>query len=89
MNYWFENSDYTIHVDDANGNDGNDGKSFANAKKTISSAVTAVPDGGTIIVWPGTYNEKVDIAAAAKSITLVGTNRYKTIISSCCGKDFM
>jgi len=84
MNYYFGDSDYTIHVDDANGNDTNDGKSFANAKKTIAGAngaLNAVPNGGIIIIWPGTYTEKVDIATAAKQISIVGTNRYKCKIT--------
>jgi hypothetical protein len=81
MNYYFGDSHYTIHVDDANGNDTNDGKSFTNAKKTINSALTACPDGGVIVIWPGTYNEQIDLLTAAKTITLLGMSRSKSIIT--------
>jgi len=87
MNYYFGDSDYTIHVDDANGNDANDGRSFANAKKTINSALTACPDGGVIVIWPGTYNEQIDLLTAGKTITLLGMSRNKTIITQSGGNE--
>jgi pectin methylesterase-like acyl-CoA thioesterase len=87
MNYWFGDSSDVIHVAKT-GNDGNSGFAAqypvnfaADAKLTIASALSVVPDGGTIIVWPGTYNEQVDIRTTAKSITMMGTNKHKCIIS--------
>ena len=69
---WVGDSSFVIHVsksgDDANGGVAQQYPvSLANdAKLTISSAVSACPDGGIIIVWPGDYAETVDIKTAAK-----------------------
>jgi len=70
------------------GNDGNGGHAqqypialAADTKLTISAAVTAAASGDTIIIWPGTYVENVDLDAAGKGLILVGTHRDTCIIS--------
>ena len=80
---WLGDSAKVIHVSKS-GNDNNGGVaqqypvSLANdSKLTIGAAVTACPDGGTIIIWPGDYVEKVNLDAADKAINLIGTNRMK------------
>jgi len=69
------------------GNDGNSGHAeqypvnLANdAKLTIGVAVTAAASGDTIIVWPGTYDEAIDLDAANKVLTITGTNRALCVI---------
>ena len=66
------------------GNDGNSGHAgqypvnLANdAKLTIGAAVSAAASGDTIIIWPGTYSEVVDISNTGlnKALTLIGTHR--------------
>ncbi len=92
MNFWFGDSANVIHVSKS-GNDANGGVAqqypvafAADAKLTIGSAVTACPDGGTIIVWPGDYDETVDIATATKQITLIGTHWRKCRIVPTTGE---
>ena len=89
---WAGDSSFVIHVSKS-GNDANGGiaqqypVSFANdAKLTIGSAVSACPDGGMIIVWPGDYAETVDIKTAAKKITLLGTSYRGSRIVPASGK---
>lgn len=86
MNYGCD-SLFVIHVSKS-GNDGNGGVaqqypvSLANdSKLTIGSALSACPDGGTIVIWPGVYDEEINLVTAAKSINLTGTQREKCIIS--------
>ena len=43
------------------GNDSNDGKSWATAKKTISKGLSASTSGDTVFVAAGTYNERVSL----------------------------
>lgn len=57
------------YVDSTNGNDANPGTE-AEPFRTISAAVEAVEDGGTIHVAPGTYD--VTNYWLAKSVTLLG-----------------
>jgi len=68
-----------------NGNPGHAGQypvNLANdAKLTISAAISAASDGDTIIIWPGTYDEKVDLNSANKGLILVGTHRDVCIIA--------
>lgn len=89
---WVGDSSFVIHVsksgDDANGGVAQQYPvSLANdAKLTISSAVSACPDGGIIIVWPGDYAETVDIKTAAKKITLIGVSYRGSRIVPTSGK---
>jgi hypothetical protein len=82
-------SDHTIHVDsraDTNPsvNDGS-GTSHGNAVQTLAEAVSLVPNGGIITVWPGTYKETVNLAPGLgvnKSITIIGVNPTLCILSN-------
>lgn len=56
------------HVDAANGNDGRNGLSQGNAFKTIQKAINTAHSGDTILVWPGTYQE--DLNLRGKGITV-------------------
>ncbi len=92
MNFWFGDSANVIHVSKS-GNDSNGGVAqqypvdeAADAKLTIGSALSACPDGGTIVVWPGDYDETVDIATATKQITLIGTHPRLSNIKPTTGK---
>ncbi len=58
-----------IYVDGVNGDDGNSGTSWAEAKATIIAGISVVDSGGTVYVAVGTYNETVTIG---KSLTLTG-----------------
>ena len=78
---------YVWHVSKL-GSDSNDGRAnaypvdlAARAKLTIGAAVSAASSGDTIIVWPGTYDESVDLDTPDKSLTLIGTNREACIIN--------
>ena len=66
------------------GNDGNSGHAgqypvnLANdAKLTISTAIAAASSGDTIVIWPGTYSETVDISTTGlnKALNIIGTHR--------------
>lgn len=52
------------------GNDANGGTSYADAKLTIASAITAASSGDTIQIGPGVYNEAVNVTA--KTLTFQG-----------------
>lgn len=75
-------------VDGTNGADGNDGKSWSNAKVTIQAAVTAASAGDTIYItakditdWTGdptSYEENITIPAATSSLALIGISRGRT-----------
>ena len=62
------------------GNNDNAGHTFSEAFLDIGPAVTAAVNGDKIIIWPGDYDETVDLDAANKSLTLEGTSRYKSRI---------
>jgi len=68
-----------------NGNSGHAGQypvNLANdAKLTISAAVSAASAGDTIIIWPGTYVETVNLDTADKGLVLIGTHRDLCIIA--------
>ena len=76
-----------VHVDAGTGADGDDGSTYALAKLTIAGALAVVPDGGTIIIWPGTYAENVDLDTAGKAVNLVGTNPYACKIDNSANGD--
>ncbi len=52
---------WIFHVDQANGSDNNSGLSKSEAFATIQKAVIEAWDGDTVLVWPGTYREDVDL----------------------------
>ena len=72
------------------GNDANTGHAstypinLANdAKLTIGAAAALAAAGDTILIWPGTYSELLDLATTGlnKALSIVGINRHKTIIT--------
>ncbi len=62
------------------GNDGNGGHSPDDAYLTIGQAVTDGADGDKIIIYPGTYDEKIDLDTANKGMELEGISRRGTRI---------
>lgn len=71
------------------GNNANDGTTYALRKADFSEvsigALAVVPNGGSIVMWPGTIDDEVDFNAAAKSIAVIGTNPYNCKIASTAG----
>ena len=59
------------YVSQANGNDNNDGLSWAKAKKTITKGFSACADGDTLFIAAGSYNERVTIKAG-KYVSMIG-----------------
>jgi len=78
-NEWLASSSGNSHVwhVDKDGDDSNGGHCFSNALLTIGAAVDVASEGDTIIIWPGTYDESVTVN---KSLTLLGTSRYGSLI---------
>jgi len=70
---------HTWHVAKT-GNNNNGGHSLADAKLTIGAAVSAAGSGDVIVVWPGDYDELVDLQSAGKVIHLKGISKSKTRI---------
>ncbi|WP_317039503.1 T9SS type A sorting domain-containing protein [Thermoflexibacter ruber] len=70
------------------GNDANDG--FTNtptgAKLTLIGGVAAVPDGGTVVLNTGTYNENVTITGKGFSLQGVGNPIVQAINVNATGK---
>lgn len=68
-----------FYVDSVNGNDGDDGSTLARAKKTIASAVRAVPDGfiARIDLSPGEYLLDQNVNVAGKVISINGRSQSK------------
>lgn len=98
MSFYGCDSARVFHVSKA-GNDSNGGRAqqypvslASDSKLTINSAISAASDGDTIVIWPGTYNEIVDIKTAAKSLHLTGYSpfgREKCIIAPSTGKGIL
>lgn len=70
------------YVDAANGDDGQSGRSPAEAKKTIQAGIDAVDAGGTVHLLAGTY---LDQGVIGKSLTLDGDTAANTVISGASG----
>ncbi|MDQ7733749.1 hypothetical protein QT231_13635 [Halomonas sp. SpR1] len=68
-----------LYVDPINGDDGNDGTSWAKAKRTISGACTEVPDSflGVIRLAKGEHILDRNVSVAGKVITLIGSSSDK------------
>lgn len=47
---------------------------------TIQAAVNAASDGDTIFIYPGTYNEAVDVNSTGKNLRLIGYSRDSVIL---------
>jgi len=71
---------WIIHVDKYNGSDSNSGLSRADAFATIQAAVDVALDGDTVMVWPGTYREDVDLKGNA--ITLQSADDAAVLTAS-------
>jgi hypothetical protein len=69
-------------VDKATGSDSYNGRQRDKAVATINEAVDRAANGDRILILPETYSESVDLAAAAKALTILGVNRETCIISS-------
>jgi len=61
-------SDNTYYVDAVNGDDSNNGRSFQTPFATIQYGIDVAPEGYTILVNPGTYNERIDFKGKALTI---------------------
>ena len=68
-------ADDTFFVDEANGNDANDGRSWDAAKASIQAAVDVASDGDTIYVGDGRYEP---ISTGNKDITIRSMNGPET-----------
>jgi hypothetical protein len=86
---WFGDCSNVIHVSKL-GSDSNSGIASGyplslpdDSKLTIEAAVTACPDGGTVVFWPGDYAETVTVSG--KSINVIGTHRTKCRIVPATG----
>jgi parallel beta-helix repeat protein len=62
------NEGFILHVDKYIGSDNNNGMSRSDAFATIQKAITEAYNGDTILVWPGTYREDVDLMGRAITI---------------------
>jgi parallel beta-helix repeat protein len=70
---------FIFHVDKS-GRDYNSGMSRSDAFATIQEAVTQSCDGDTILVWPGTYREDVELMG--KAITLQSADQAAVVKAS-------
>ena len=70
---------FILHVDKS-GSDSNSGMSRSDAFATIQRAVDMAWDGDTILVWPGTYREDVDLKGRA--ITLQSADEAAVVTAS-------
>ena len=66
-----------LFVDGANGNDANDGRSWATAKATVQGAVDVATAGDTIVVADGRYEP---ISTANKAISICSLNGPATTL---------
>jgi hypothetical protein len=90
-----EITDYTIATDvnhsahewyvSKSGNDSSDGHNPQNAKLTIMAAVNAANNGDTVYIYPGDYDETVDLTGK-NYITLDGFNKGALITRTGSGQ---
>jgi parallel beta-helix repeat protein len=71
---------FILHVDKYSGSYSNSGMSRSDAFSTIQKAVDMSCDGDTILVWPGTYREDVDLKGRA--ITLQSADEAAVVTAS-------
>ncbi|MHC4437752.1 MAG: right-handed parallel beta-helix repeat-containing protein [Planctomycetota bacterium] len=70
---------FIFHVDKS-GSNSSSGLSRSDAFRTIQKAVDMACDGDTILVWPGTYREDVDLKG--KAITLQSADEAAKVTAS-------
>jgi hypothetical protein len=75
-----QNFPFVWHVR-VDGNDSYEGHSYQTGLATINAALAASADGDTIYLWPGNYNETVDLDAHNKALTLIGMSRSASRIT--------
>ena len=71
----------TWYADAQHGNDGNDGRSFATAKRTLTAAIPLVNAGDTLLVAGGIYREYApfgDLHGSASAPVTVGSYGHGT-----------
>ena len=61
-----------IWVDQANGDDSNDGHRIIDSMKTIKAAVTSADHGDIVLVAPGVYRETLPIDVTKNNVSIVG-----------------
>jgi hypothetical protein len=71
---------WIFHVDKYGGSDYNLGRSRSQAFATIQRAVDEALDGDTVMVWPGVYQEQVDLKN--KAITLQSADDAAVVTTS-------
>tara|TARA_A200000159_G_scaffold61730_1_gene57126 strand:- start:515 stop:3604 length:3090 start_codon:yes stop_codon:yes gene_type:complete len=61
-----------IWVDQANGDDTNDGHRIIDSMKTIKAAVTSADHGDIVLVAPGVYREAAPIDVTVNNLSIIG-----------------
>ena len=61
-----------IWVDQANGDDNNDGHRIIDSMKTIKAAVTSADAGDIVLVAPGVYREAAPIDITVNNLSIIG-----------------
>ena len=61
-----------IWVDQANGDDSNDGHRIIDSMKTIKAAVASADHGDIILIAPGVYRETAPIDITKNNVSVVG-----------------
>jgi uncharacterized protein YjbI with pentapeptide repeats len=61
-----------IWVDQANGDDSNDGHRIIDSMKTIKAAVTSADAGDIVLVAPGVYREAAPIDVTVNNLSIIG-----------------
>ncbi len=56
------------HIDAVNGNNDNNGLSRHTAFQTIQKGIDTAENGGTVLVWPGTYTEQINFLGKAITV---------------------
>ncbi len=74
---------FIYHVQAKAGSDDHGGLGHADAFATIQRAVTAARDGDVVLVWPGVYEEEVDLLGKAILIQGVGDTAIVSAPAGC------
>jgi hypothetical protein len=74
----------TVHVS-PQGNDGNDGVSWATAKLTVSGALAALPAGGIVFLAAGTFTEAGLAVPAGGNLAIRGAGSGATVLQAVSG----